>query len=423
MKYLNIRGERKAIPPFPHHKDFVYRVNRFFRVKSIFSFITIDGLLYVPKKFRMNARHHCAIPRLLLIDPTSACNLKCTGCWSADYGKTSHLSFEKLDELFHDACKLGVSQIIMSGGEPLLRKNDILRLSKKYTGISIAAFTNGTLIDEDFVKEMADISNLNVFISIEGFREETDFRRGMGTYDKVLKAMELLKKYDIGFGFSACYHSGNYHIVASDAFLDFMQEKGAWFGWLFNYLPIGSNADMNLCCTPEQRAFVLRKIADYSARTNYTLIDFANHGHKAFGCVAAGSDFAHINANGDLEPCAFCHYSDVNINDTSLVKALQSPFFRKFREAKPFSENLLRPCPLVDVPDAIAKLTLDTTVHSTHLCCSETGEELANKTRKLSEQWKPLADSLFEAMPYREKRRFGLLNKMLKAGNTRMGKL
>ena len=235
--------------------------------------------------------------------------------------------------------------------------------------------------------------------------------------------MDLLKKHDIGFGFSACYHSGNYHIVASDAFLDFMQEKGAWFGWLFNYLPIGSNADMSLCCSPEQRAYVLRKIADYSARTNYTLIDFANHGHKAFGCVAAGSDFAHINANGDLEPCAFCHYSDVNVNNTSLVEALQSPFFRKFREAKPFSDNLLRPCPLVDVPDAIARLTFDETVHSTHLNCAETGEELANKTRKLSEQWKPLADSLFETMPYNEKRRFGILNKMIKAGNTRMGKL
>ncbi|MBK7171985.1 MAG: radical SAM protein [Bacteroidales bacterium] len=423
MKYLFIQGEKKPIPPFPHHKDFVYRVNRFFRVKSVFSFITIDGLFYVPKKFWMNARNHSAIPRLLLIDPTSACNLKCTGCWSADYGKSSHLSFEKLDELFQDACKLGVSQIILSGGEPLMRKNEILELSRRYPKISIAAFTNGTLIDEAFVKEMVKISNLNVFISIEGFRDETDFRRGNGTYDKVISAMDLLKKHDIGFGFSACYHSGNYKTIASDEFLNFMQEKGAWFGWLFNYLPIGIHAEISLCCNAQQRAYVLRKIENYTERTNFTLIDFANHGHKAFGCVAAGSDFAHINANGDLEPCAFCHYSDVNINDTTLAKALQSPFFRRFREAKPFSENLLRPCPLMDVPDAIVKLTNDKSVHSTHLDCAETGEDLAAKTKAIAADWKPVADHLFNSMPFSEKRRFGILNKMVKSGNDLISRL
>ncbi len=417
MKYLPIRGENKRIPGYPHHKEFVYRCYRFFEVKSLFDFLTIDGYLQVFKELYHNHKYRCAVPRLLLIDPTSACNLHCKGCWAADYQKNSNLSYEKLDELFTDAQKIGVVQIIMSGGEPLMRKNDIIRLCEKHRKLTFGLFTNATLIDEKFVEDLVRIGNLNVFVSIEGFREDTDSRRGAGTYDKVIAAMDLLKKHDIGFGFSICYHSKNYEAVSSDEFLDFLQEKGAWFGWMFNYLPIGSDADVSLCCSPEERAFVKQKIEEYNKRKKFTIIDFANSGHKAIGCVAAGNDFAHINANGDLEPCAFCHYSDVNINNLSLVEALQSPFFRKFREQKPFSSNFLRPCPLIDVPEAIAALTKTEGVRSTHLNNPESGEQLADKTRPLAEKWEPVADKLYLEMPEDEKKRFGILTSILFRGN------
>jgi MoaA/NifB/PqqE/SkfB family radical SAM enzyme len=417
MKYLQIRGERKKIPGFPHHKEFVYRCYRFFEVKSLFSFLTIDGYLQIFKKIYFNKKYCCVIPRLLLIDPTSTCNLKCQGCWAADYQKNSNLTLEKLDELFTEAQKIGVLTIIMSGGEPLLRKNDIIRLCEKHTKLTFGLYTNGTLIDEEFVKELVRLENLNVFVSIEGFREDTDSRRGYGTYDKVIAAMDLLKKHDIGFGFSICYHSKNYQTVSSDEFLDFLREKGAWFGWMFNYLPIGRDADISLCCNAQQRAYVKQKIEDYHNRYRFTIIDFANSGHKAIGCVAAGNDFAHINSNGDLEPCAFCHYSDVNINNMSLVEALRSPFFKNFRKHKPFSKNFLRPCPMMDIPDALVTITKTKGVRSTHLNNPETAEQLADKTRPLAAKWEPVANKLYDEMPADEKKRFGILTKFLFWGN------
>jgi MoaA/NifB/PqqE/SkfB family radical SAM enzyme len=412
MKYLQIRGERKKIPGFPHHKEFVYRTYRFFEVKSLFNFLTIDGYFQIPKKIYHDRKNDCVVPRLLLIDPTSACNLNCTGCWAADYKKNSHLSYEKLDEILTDAQRIGVLTIIMSGGEPLMRKKDILKLAAKHTKLTFGLFTNGTLIDEEFVKEMVKLGNLNVFVSIEGYREETDMRRGEGTFDKVMQAMDLLKKHDIGFGFSACYHSRNYKTVADDGFLDFLREKGAWFGWMFNYLPIGCNSDISLCCSPEQREYVKKNVEIYQKKNNYAIIDFANTGHKAIGCVAAGSDFAHINANGDMEPCAFCHYSDSNVNDMTLVEALRSPFFKNFREHKPFSDNSLRPCPLMDVPDGIVSVTKTPGVRSTHLNNPESGIQLAEKTRQLSEKWKPVADRLYNEMPRSEKRRFAFIKSL-----------
>jgi MoaA/NifB/PqqE/SkfB family radical SAM enzyme len=357
------------------------------------------------------------IPRDLLIDPTSRCNLKCKGCWAVDYKKNKDLSYEKLDEILTEAQKIGVIDILMTGGEPLMRKNDILKLAAKHRQLTFGIFTNGTLIDAYFADEMARLGNLNVFVSIEGFREETDFRRGSGTYDKVIAAMDILKQREIGFGFSACYHSKNYETIASDAFLDFMREKGAWFGWLFNYIPIGSDADISLCCTAEQRAYVMQKIDAYGRKNQFTMIDFANSGHKAYGCVGAGTGFAHINANGDLEPCAFCHYSDSNIHNMSLTQALQSPFFRKFRSIKPFSDNFLRPCPMVDVPNAIEYLTNGDSVRSTHLNHPESGAELAAKTRPFANDWEIVANDLYEKMPEGDRNRFGILTKLLLKGN------
>ena len=196
MKYLKIRGKNKKIPGYPHHKEFVYRCYRFFEVKSLFDFLTIDGYLQVFRKLYFNWKYRCAVPRLLLIDPTSACNLRCKGCWAADYEKNSHLSYEKLDELFTDAKKMGVLQIIMSGGEPLMRKDDIIRLCRKHNTLTFGLFTNGTLVDEHFVKELAELGNLNLFVSIEGFRDDTDSRRGDGTFDKVVASMDLLRKHD-----------------------------------------------------------------------------------------------------------------------------------------------------------------------------------------------------------------------------------
>lgn len=417
MRYLQVRGEKRKIPPYPHHKDFAWKSYRYFGVKNIFSLITIEGWLFLPKRIINNLKAKSVVPLVLMIDPTSACNLRCIGCWAADYKKNSNIPYEKLDEILTDAKKLGVYQIFMTGGEPLMRKDEILQLCRKHNKLTFGIFTNGTLIDEAFADTIAALGNVNVFISIEGFREETDMRRGKGTYDKVITAMELLKKRDIGFAFSACYHSKNYEIVSGDEFLDFIREKGAWFGWMFNYLPIGKDADLSLCCTPGQRSYVKEKIESYNKRNNFNVIDFANSGHKSIGCVAAANDFAHINAHGDLEPCAFCHYSDVNINQMTLTEALQSPFFKRFRQRKPFSKNLLRPCPLIDVPDALIEVTGIEGVRSTHLSHPESAGELAEKTRPIAAEWKPVADKMFDEMPREEKRRFGILTKLLLWGN------
>jgi MoaA/NifB/PqqE/SkfB family radical SAM enzyme len=339
-------------------------------------------------------KHHSIIPRELLIDPTSACHLKCKGCWAADYSRTDNLSFEIMDDILTQSEALGIRNVAMSGGEPLMRKDDIIRLCDAHRKTTFGIFTNGVLIDDSFADEIARVENMGMYISIEGNREETDFRRGAGVYDKVIQSMERLRRRNIAFAFSSCYHSRNYKTVASDAFLDDMRQRGAWFGWLFNYVPVGKDADLSLVCTPEQRAYVMEHVKNYSERNDFTIIDFWNMGHSACGCIAAGSGYLHINARGDVEPCAFCHYSDVNIHDVTLLEALKSPFLTRFRAAQPFTDNPLRSCPMIDSPDSIVKLVDEGGAHSTHYSAPESAKDFAAKTSVTAKEWKPVSEKL-----------------------------
>ncbi|ABE51094.1 radical SAM protein [Methanococcoides burtonii] len=400
-----VNGKKEEIPPFPHHKAYIYRCKQFFLAKRLTTHLTMGNFVTL-KELYNGFKNKSSIPRVLLVDPTSDCNLKCKGCWSQDYESGHNISYKKFDDILDQAENLGIMDCLMTGGEPLLRKEDILKLCKKHDKMTFGAFTNATLIDEEFADEMAKLGNLNVFISIEGTKEENDFRRGAGVYDKAIRSMDILKSREIAFAFSACYHSKNYKTIASDEFLDYMREKGAWFGWLFQYIPVGSTADTSLVCTAEQRAYVQEKIRDYCVKHDYVIIDFWNNGHLAFGCLAAGIGFVHINAKGDVEPCAFCHYSDSNIHEVSLAEALRSKFFTAFRAAQPFSQNPLRPCPLIDNPQAIIDVVNEGDARSTHLSNPESPEDLAKKSFERAEEWGEKADELFKKMPEHNQKNF-----------------
>jgi len=400
-----VNGKKEEIPPFPNHKAYVYRSKQFFSAKRMTTHLTMGDFITL-KELYQGFKNKSSIPRVLLVDPTSNCNLKCKGCWSKDYESGHNISYEKLDDLLNQAEDLGIMDCLMTGGEPLLRKDDIIKLCEKHNKMTFGAFTNATLIDEEFADEMARLGNLNVFISIEGTREETDFRRGDGVYDKAIHSMDILRSRDIGFAFSACYHAKNYKTICSDGFLDSMRENGAWFGWLFQYIPVGSSADNSLVCSAEQRAYVQEKIRDYCIKHDCVIVDFWNNGHLSFGCIGAGVGFAHINAKGDVEPCAFCHYSDSNIYEVSLADALRSRFFTVFRNAQPFSNNPLKACPLIDNPQAIIDVVNKGGAKSTHLSNPESAEQLAEKSFVRAKEWEEKSEELFKKMPIHVQKNF-----------------
>ena len=342
-------------------------------------------------------KYDCNVPWVILFDPTAACNLNCTGCWASEYGKGLSLSYPVMQKIVRQGKKLGIYMYILSGGEPTTRKEDILRLAKENSDCMFLSFTNGTLIDEAFASEIERLGNFAFAISIEGSEAETDARRGKGTYQKVMEAMDILQRHGIIFGFSTCYHRGNTQTGGSEEYVDLMISKGCKFGWYFTYIPIGHDAVKELLVTPEQREYMYHQIRHFRTTKPCFILDFWNDGEYVQGCIAGGREYLHINSNGDVEPCAFIHYSNVNIKDVSLLEALRSPLFTLYRENQPFNENHLRPCPMLDNPEKLREMVAKSGAHSTQLRDSETAEELTAKTGPAAEQWKPVADRLWEA--------------------------
>lgn len=358
------------------------------------------------KMIRKNREiYHCNIPWLILFDPTSACNMHCQGCWSGTYGHKSNLSFDDMDKIITEGKELGVYLYMMTGGEPLVRKADILRLAEKHNDVELSIYTNSTLIDEDFCKEVVRLGNITFQLSIEGTPETNDARRGDGHYAAVMKAMDLLKKYGIIFGTSICYTRANIEAVTNDDFLRMISEKGARFGFYFHYMPVGNNAVVDLMPTMEQREYMIKRIREIRSPQcdiGFFPMDFQNDGEYVGGCIAGGRNYFHINSAGDAEPCVFIHFSNSNIHENSILEILQSPLFMAYHNGQPFNHNHLRPCPMLENPEFLQKMVHETGAHQTNMESPETVEHLCSKCKAYADEWKGHADEIWAHQTHKE---------------------
>lgn len=368
-------------------------------VRKVFfeNFFVNTSLIGYGRQEQWKAEHDCNIPWAILMDLTSACNLKCTGCWAAEYGHQLNLEYEVLDDIVRQGTQMGTYMYIFSGGEPLVRKDDVIRLCEAHPDCEFLAFTNGTLIDENFADEMLRVKNFVPAISIEGFEEATDSRRGKGTYQRVMQAMRILKEKKLPFGASCCYTSANVDSLSSEEYMDMLVEMGAKFAWFFHYMPVGNEAVPELLPTPEQREMMYNRIRAYRNSKPIFTIDFQQDGEFVGGCIAGGRAYLHINANGDIEPCAFIHYADSNIREHTLLEAYKRPLFMAYKQGQPFNENMLRPCPMLENPEALRDMVKCSGAHSTDMQSPEDVENLYEKCKPYAERWTPKADELWES--------------------------
>lgn len=356
-----------------------------------------DAMLYGTKVMHeAREKYQCNVPWLILMDPTSACNLKCTGCWAAEYGHLLNLSFEDMDRVITQGKELGIYLYMLTGGEPLVRKKDIIRLCEKHNDCEFHAFTNGTLVDEEFCNEMERVGNLTLSISLEGYEKVNDGRRGKGVYEKVMHAMDLLKAHGQIFGTSICYTRANIETVTSDEFLDMIIEKGCRYAWYFHYMPVGNDAAPELLPTPAQRRETYERIRKYRATKPLFAMDFQNDAEFVGGCIAGGRRYLHINANGDIDPCVFIHYSDSDIREKTLLEALQSPMMMAYHDGQPFNDNMYRPCPMLENPQKLREMVEKSGAHSTDLQSPESAEHLCAKCDRYAENWKPVAEEMWK---------------------------
>lgn len=384
-------------PYYPYVRHILNDVDPEIVKTLIVNFFINGNLVGGPIQEELRQKYNCNIPWTILLDPTSACNLHCTGCWAAEYGNKLNLSYDEIDDIIKQGKEMGVYFYIYTGGEPLVRKDDLIRLCEKHDDCVFMAFTNGTLIDEAFADEMLRVKNFVPSISLEGSKEATDSRRGDGVYDKAVKAMKLLREKKLLYGISCCYTSENYDSITSEAYWDMMIEMGAYFVWYFHYMPVGNDASVELMPNPEQRELVYRRIREQRARKPLFAMDFQNDAEFVGGCIAGGKNYLHINANGDLDPCVFIHYSDSNIREKTILEALRSPLFMAYHDGHPFNDNMLRPCPMLENPELLREMVKKTGAKSTDLESPESVDHLCDKCENYAKHWKPKAEELWSA--------------------------
>lgn len=304
-------------------------------------------------------------PTFITISPTKRCNLNCIGCYaSSNASNTETLSWTLLNKIIEDGySNMGMRFFVISGGEPLMYKSEnktILDLAEKWSDCFFLMYTNGTLIKNDIARQMASLGNITPAISVEGFEEETDRRRGKGVYQKIINAKNRLIENGVPFGLSVTATKENIHLLLDKSFYEYyFNEFGTTYMWMFHFMPIGKTISTELMITPEQRIALFKVVNRMLIDNYYFIADFWNSAMMSNGCIAYGKKrgYFYINWDGNIMPCVFVPYYVHNVydlykNNQTLNDALYSKFFVKGREWQDNylqnKGNLLMPCSIRD---------------------------------------------------------------------------
>lgn len=314
------------------------------------------------------AGHH--IPPFLIASITTQCNLHCKGC----YARANHscydqkeikdvpqlLHAEQWSRIFQQADDLGIGFILLAGGEPFVRR-DVLTAAGGFPHILFPIFTNGTMLDADYLDLLEQKRNLIPILSMEGKQETTDARRGAGVYDRLHAAMQELHKRGLLFGTSVTVTNENLDEVLSDSFVNDLHATGCKAIIYVEYVPTDHLSE-GLALDDENRGRMMQRLND--ARNDYPdmiMISFPGDEKSSGGCLAAGRGFFHINSFGGAEPCPFSPYSDISVTDTSLLEALQSPLFQKLQQQGSLMQEHIGGCVLFAQEEQVKQLLNETT--------------------------------------------------------------
>ena len=272
------------------------------------------------------------VPPVLVISVTSKCNLHCEGCYHQALRSSTEteMSTERIERLVEEAKELGISFIVLAGGEPLMRPN-ILDLTKKTPEIMFMMFTNGLLLTGAVLAQIAKNRNVVPLLSMEGYQNDTDGRRGSGVYSLLRKAISKLKDKGIFWGTSITMTRSNFDEVTDEKFVKQMVDSGCKFFMLVEYTPVIAGTD-DWMLTGEQKARVIGIRNAFRAKYPALFVALPWDEDEIGGCLSAGRGFVHISAEGNVEPCPFVAYSDTNLKNMPLKDALQSKMLKAIRE-------------------------------------------------------------------------------------------
>lgn len=367
-------------------------------VRQIFqNFVTNGTVIGWPQQQRERAEGGCNIPWLIAIDPTSESNTPEGRQFASRYSDDANLSFDEIDSIIEQGKELGIYIYVYSGGEPLLRWRDLIALANKHNDCQFVCITNGTLVDDEFCREVRRVGNIVPLVTLEGFTDVESLDGRGGPLADADRAMGIMRANGLGFGTVCGYTSENVETAGSEEFYDWIIARHAKFCWFFSYMPVGRHPDPALIVSPAQREWMYGRIRSLRKTKPLAVLDFSGDGEYLGGCVGGGRRYLHINADGDVCPCMFVHFSDSNIREKTLLESVKSPLIQEFRQRHPINENMLRPCPVMDNPDLLAQMVAASGAHGTETADPAAAEEVCARCRAVAAGWAPRAERLWAA--------------------------
>lgn len=301
------------------------------------------------------------VPPFLIASITSSCNLHCAGCYSrsnhatVDEKPVRQLTSQKWFAIFEEAHKLGISFILLAGGEPTMRR-DIIQEAGKMQDILFPIFTNGIFLDERYMQLFDECRNLIPVLSIEGDRKITDERRGEGIYEKLTANMAEMQRRNLIFGISITVTRENLKEVTSMEYIRKMKARGCKLIIYVEFVPVTDEAK-ELTLTEEEQVYLHQMVDTNRTEENgIVIVSFPGDEKSSGGCIAAGRGFFHINSHGGAEPCPFSPYSDVNVKDTSLKEAMGSKLFHALQDGGILMDDHLGGCVLFEKKEMVEEL-------------------------------------------------------------------
>jgi MoaA/NifB/PqqE/SkfB family radical SAM enzyme len=272
------------------------------------------------------------VPPLMVASITESCNLHCKGCYAMAHrrGAENELPADRWNGLFREASELGISFVLVAGGEPFARW-EVIEAAAGTPDTLFAVFTNGLLISPRAIEAIRRSRNVIPVVSLEGPERETDSRRGPGVYRRVMQSMGNLRAAGIPFGASLTATSVNLDVVTSPAFIRSLVDAGARVLFFVEYTPIEPGTEA-LALSEIQREVLRRRVSAFRAERRALFVAFPGDEEQYGGCLAAGRGFIHVDPQGRLEPCPFAPFSDASVRETSLAEALRSPLLAAIRE-------------------------------------------------------------------------------------------
>ena len=314
-------------------------------------------------------------PGFMTISPAKRCNLRCRGCYANSASEKDQLDYEIFTRVIKEMRDYwGARFAVISGGEPLMYRwngKGVLDIYREHPDSLFLMYTNGTLIDDKVAGIMAELGNITPAISVEGMKELTEQRRGKGVFERIIRAMKILKKHRVTFGVSITATRFNAEEIVSDRFIDYyFGELGAAYAWVFHYMPIGRDVDLALIPTPDQRVYLWQKSWEIIKKRKIMFADFWNHGPVSDGCISAGrpGGYFYLDWQANVYPCVFFPYAAANIKEIyekggNLNDLINLPLHRKIRDwqFRYWKEgDLLRPCPIRDHYKLAKRFVLET---------------------------------------------------------------